>query len=288
MHSPLRALARLFLFLIGIAYIIPVQLVLNRISDRAYFHSAMTFLAFCGRTFGIDVVTHGRISETRPTLFVINHASYLDIIVFGGLVPGAFVAKREVRSWPFFGFLATLQRNIFIDRRPRYAAGQRDALSTRLAEHGNIFLFPEGTSTDGGRTLPFKSALFSVAEVPVDGKPLVIQPVTIAYVALDGIPLGRHLRPLFTWYGDMDLLPHVWIMAGLGRLTVAVDFHEPVTLPQFGSRKALAEHCSRVVGAGLAAELAGRRPETLARPAAGSDGAAAESPAEEPVNQAVA
>ncbi|HLJ65329.1 MAG TPA: 1-acyl-sn-glycerol-3-phosphate acyltransferase, partial [Stellaceae bacterium] len=153
---------------------------------------------------------------------------------------------------------AKLQRSVFIDRRKGSTRGQRDAIRERLEQGDNLILFPEGTSSDGNHVLPFKSALFSAADHVLDGVPVAVQPVSVAYLRLDGIPLGRGGRPDFAWYGDMDLGPHLWKAVGLGRLQVRVTFHPPVTLPEFGSRKALSEHCWRVISESLSAELAGR------------------------------
>ena len=103
------------------------------------------------------------------------------------------------------------------------------------------------------------------------GEPLPVQPVTVAYVRLDGMPLGRYLRPMVAWYGGMTVVPHIWTVLGLGTLTVRVIFHPPVTLEQFGSRKDLTVHCYKVIHAGLAAALAGRGPGSEAEPAAAED-----------------
>jgi len=179
---------------------------------------------------------------------------------------------------PFFGLLAKLQRSVFIDRRPNRAGAQRDEMVARLESGDSLILFPEGTSGDGNRVLPFKSALFAVAGLRPHGKPLVVQPVSIAYTRLDGMPIGRYLRPYFAWYGDMDLLGHLWRALGLGHLTVAVEFHPPVTLEDFASRKALAGHCQRAVADGLATALSGRprrRPAKVAAPEAMAPDAAA-------------
>ena len=219
----------------------------------------------CCRLLGIRIERRGRQSRTNPTLFASNHVSYLDILVLGSLIPGSFVAKAEVRSWPLFGWLARLQRSVFVDRRPSKTANQRDEIVIRLEAGDNLIIFPEGTSGDGNRVLPFKSALMSVAASDPNGKPLAVQPVTIAYTRLDGLPLGRSLRPFFAWYGDMDLAPHLWHLAGLGRLTVVVHFHPIVTLAELGSRKALAVHCGDRVQDGLAAALSGR-PRRAAEP----------------------
>ena len=134
----------------------------------------------------------------------------------------------------------------------------KDEIEKRLLEGDVLILFPEGTSNDGNRILPFRSALFSVAERRVEGEALVVQPVSLAYTRLDGMPLGRSFRPFFAWYGDMELPPHLWQMLGLGIVTAEVIFHEPVTIDRFGSRKALAEHCWRMVSEGLASLLTGR------------------------------
>src|SRR3546814_8218171 len=101
-------------------------------------------------------------------------------------------------------------------------------MTRRLEAGDDLVLFPEGTSGDGNRVLAFKSALFSVAERRPQGEPLTVQPVSIAYTRLDGLPLGRYLRPFFAWYGDMELGHHLWHAIGLGRVTVMVEFHEPV------------------------------------------------------------
>ena len=95
--------------------------------------------------------------------------------------------------------------------------------------------------------------------------------MSVTAVSLDGIPLGRSMRPVYAWYGDMELAPHLWQMVRLGRLTVRVEFHEPVTVERFGSRKALAEHCWRVVADGVDRAVSGR-PRPVVRAAARSAG----------------
>jgi 1-acyl-sn-glycerol-3-phosphate acyltransferase len=203
-------------------------------------------------------VVKGERSRRRPTLFVANHISYADIEILGGVIEGCFIARSDMAAWPLFGWLARLQQTIFVDRRVASTVAQRDAIRERLAAGDNLILFPEGTSSDGNRVLPFKSALFSVADHSDPHGPLAVQPVSLAYVRLDGIPLGRSYRPFFAWYGDMSLAPHLWEMLGLGTVGVEVEFHPPVTLAALGSRKALAEHCYRTIAAGVASALAGR------------------------------
>ncbi len=131
-------------------------------------------------------------------------------------------------------------------------------------------MFPEGTSDDGNHVLPFKSALFSVAKHRFEsGGSLTIQPVSIAYTRLDGMPIGRALKPYFAWYGDMELASHLWALAGLGIITVEVVFHPPVDTSAFDSRKALAAHCHETVSSGVAAAYSGWPADRSTIPAGG-------------------
>ncbi|HXR86521.1 MAG TPA: lysophospholipid acyltransferase family protein [Stellaceae bacterium] len=233
----------------------PVQvLLLVAKSPRARRFPSAYHRLIC-RVLGIRLVRRGAISAHRPTLFVSNHTSYLDIEIMGAAIDGSFVSKAEVSHWPVFGWLAKLQRTVFVERADRAgAARQRDEIRRRLDEGDNLILFPEGTSGDGVHLLPFKSTLFAAAE----DERVVVQPVSVVYRLLDGIPLGRFYRPFFAWYGDMTMAPHLWKMLGLGRLTVVLTFHEPVRLKDFGSRKLLSEHCARVIADGMGAALAAR------------------------------
>jgi 1-acyl-sn-glycerol-3-phosphate acyltransferase len=280
--SPTRAILRLVPVAFLAAVLVPVQMAAVALNLAVAETIPLFFHRSVLRLIGIRVRRRGRMSRHRPTLFVANHASYLDISVLGSLIPGGFVAKSEIADWPFFGLLAKLQRSVFVDRQRRTAGEQRNQLGERIAAGRNLILFPEGTSSDGNRVLPFRSALLGAAEPPRGADAarmpqLFVQPVSISYTKLDGCPIGYHLRPLVAWYGDMDLLPHLFSLAGLGRIEVVVDFHPATTLAEQGDRKALTDYCYRLVAGGHAAQLTGRtqslpdgplaRPRPLPRPA---------------------
>lgn len=262
MVSPLRALTRLAAYITWTALLLPIQAVAVKLNSGIAVRLPLFYHRVCTRILGFDVRIHGRIERRGPVLFVCNHTSYTDIAILGSQLPASFVAKAEVAQWPLFGVLARLQRTVFVDRRGARAAKQRDEMLARLEQGDNLILFPEGTSSDGNAVLPFKSALFSVAEYRPHDRPLVVQPVSIAYTRLDGMPIGRALRPYYAWYGDMELAPHFWDVAGLGMTTVDIVFHPPVTIEAFGSRKALADHCFALVARGVSLANAGRL-ETL-------------------------
>jgi len=256
--SPATAAVRLSLYAAFTLPLMVLQVLFVACGWRAKSKLPLWYHRRCLRILGIDVQQKGTISTRHPTLFASNHVSYWDITVLGSLVEGSFVAKSEVARWPFFGWLAKLQRTVFVERNPRKANHHKADIVRRLQAGDNLVLFAEGTSGDGNRVLPFKSALFAVAETEISGVQLQIQPVSLTYTRLDGIPLGRYLRPFFAWYGDMELAGHLWRAAGLGIVTVVVQFHPPVTLEEFGSRKALSDHCQRKSAEGVANALAGR------------------------------
>jgi lyso-ornithine lipid O-acyltransferase len=257
--SPLRGAFRLLSYLTLTLVMVPLYLGLSALGVRpvirwmpVIYHRIVCII------LGIRVRVHGKPSPVTPTLFVCNHVSYLDIEVMGGLVPGSFVAKAEVATWPFFSTLAKAQRTIFVERTSGRASASRDEMMRRLDTGDNLLLFPEGTSSDGTRVLPFRSALFGVAQLRRDDKPITVQSVAIAYTRLDGIPLGRYWRPLFAWFGDLDLVPHLWQMVCLGETEAVVTFHPPVDIDQLGDRKKLAEYCFRQVSTAVQAANSGR------------------------------
>jgi lyso-ornithine lipid O-acyltransferase len=201
---------------------------------------------------GVRVRVAGERFRQHPLLIVANHVSWLDICVLTTLAPVVFVAKREVRSWPLFGLLARLQRSVFVDRDRRLATAATNAeIAARLAEGDPVVLFAEGTSSDGNRVLPFRSSLIGGAHAALANAEhaarVWIQPLSIAYVALDGLPLGRTDRPCVAWYGDLDLLPHLAHIMRRGAVDVVVSWGEPVACAATTDRKALARSLEATV-----------------------------------------
>jgi 1-acyl-sn-glycerol-3-phosphate acyltransferase len=218
------------------------------------------YYRFLVRLLGLKLVVRGEQAAARPRLIVSNHISYFDIIGLGATITGEFVAKAELASWPFFGTLSKIARVVFIDRKRHATLSARDQLQERLDAGTTLIMFPEATSGDGNRMKPFKSALFTVAERQAGdgGTPVTIQPVSIAYTRLNGLPMGVGWRPYVAWYGDMDLMPHLRRLLELGTITCEITFHPPVTAEDFPDRKALAAHCERITRDGFARLLAGR------------------------------
>ncbi len=255
----LLSFARTILCVLWMILLLPIQIVAFRFRWRL--HRVIPKLYHRGNCWimGLDLVCQGQPSEARPTLFVANHTSYLDIIILASLIDAHFIAKEEIAGWPVFGLLAKLNGTVFITRRAIASRQQRDEMQDRLDDGDSLILFPEGTSSDGQHVLRFNSTYFSIAEREVAGQPLTVQPVSLGYIELNGLPMGRANRPFYAWYGDMEILGHMWTMFGLGRATIGVIFHEPVSIDQFASRKEMASFCHQVVAEGLSDMLTGRR-----------------------------
>ena len=178
---------------------------------------------------------------------VANHSSWLDIIALNAQAPVVFVAKSEVAGWPGIGLLARATGTLFIRREARSeVAEQARAMAERLRRAETLLFFPEGTSTDGRRVLPFKPALFAGLLSPGLPADMAVQPVTLSWEA----PKGEDPRFL-AWWGGMDFGPHALaVLAASRRGNVRITFHSPV--PVNGrDRKSLAAEAETAVRSAL-------------------------------------
>ncbi len=242
----LRAYGIIAVFLAVTLIGIPYQMLAVRLRWKGRKTFPHRYHRFMARLFGIRIKTFGTPLTGQGVLIVANHTSWLDIVIFSAVGHVSFVAKSEVATWPLFSTLAKLQETVFVDRMRRSATGEsRDHIRERLLAGDTLVLFPEGTSNDGNAVLPFKSALMGAVEARIDDgkggqRAVPVQPVSTAYVGLHGLPMGRENRPLYAWYGDMELVPHLWEALQTGPLDVIVEFHKPMNVDEVGGRKKLA------------------------------------------------
>ncbi len=244
-----------------------IQAVMLILPGRGKIMFARLYWASLCRLLGLQVRVIGtpaRRLDGRPVVFASNHSSWLDILTLGGVLEACFVAKAEVGTWPVIRTIARLGRTVFVSRRAANTPRERNAMRDRLDFGDNLILFPEGTSSDGSRVLPFRSVFFSVVEARENetraGHPRpLIQPVSVVYDQLGGLPMGRASRPVFAWYGDMDLASHFWRLAQHRGLRATVLLHAPVDPAAYASRKELARAVWQMV-AESAATLRQNRP----------------------------
>jgi 1-acyl-sn-glycerol-3-phosphate acyltransferase len=261
-----RATRRAVLILVWTLVAMALQGVLLLVPGPAKVTFARHYWATMCRILGLKVRVIGpRLRKVtaagRPIVYVSNHSSWLDILVLGGRLRACFIAKEEVGTWPVISWIARLGRTVYVRRQRATTSRERDEMRERLAAGDNLVLFPEGTTSDGSRVLPFRSAFFSLVEQPVtaDGRRPLVQPVSVVYDRLAYLPTGRASRPLFAWYGDMDIGSHFWRLAQHRGLRATVLLHTPLDPAAFPSRKALAQATFNAVAAG-AATLRQNRP----------------------------
>lgn len=142
---------------------------------------------------GLRVAVRGAWLDT-PAIYVANHVGYLDPIVIGAQRGCAVIAKGELERWPVIGPACRHVGVIFVDRADPLSGARalRRALAA-LRAGVPVLNFPEGTTTDGDRLLPFRRGIFGAARIA--GVPVV--PIAI-----------RCASPSLTWTGGQTFLPH--------------------------------------------------------------------------------
>jgi len=208
----------------------------------------MWFLRFTARISGAKVHVHG-IHLKRDVFYISNHVSWLDILSLAGACGTAFVAKAELAKAPLVGWLAKMNRTVFVKREARMSvASQINALKEALADNWSVTVFPEGTTTDGQSLLPFKTSMLSVLEPPPPG--VMVQPVLIDY------------GPVAEWIGwigeEYGLNNAKRVLARKGTFPLHIHFLEPFSPAEYQGRKAISVEGRRRIEEALC--------ETLGKP----------------------
>lgn len=241
----LRACAKATALALLVIAIVPVQGML-RPFDALAWRSARLWHRMVCRVLGISVELVGSPVQGEQAAYVGNHLSHLDIPLLGSVLRGSFVAKQEMRQWPLFGTLASLQRSAFVSRAPGDARVAADSVAAILTRGRNLIVFPEGTSSDGREVLPFKTSLFAVL-LPRMAHGLRIQPFTIELIAVDGRRVDRASRDTYAYHREMVLAPHLWAFLHARGARLRLHFHPPLPVMQGEDRKQLARRAHAAV-----------------------------------------
>jgi len=239
--------------------LISAQWLLDKLNLPGWGFIASNYYRVLCALLRIRVRVVGNPVRDRAVLFVSNHVSWVDIVVIGSITPVAFVAKREVASWPLVGVTAKMQRTVFVDRGRRHQTGDAvSEIAKRVASGTSVVLFAEGTSSDGNRVLPFRSALLGAIEDQSGGGSILMQPMAITYVGQHGLPMGRQHRPLVAWYGELDFMPHIKAFIERGVVDALVTYGDPVPADRDMDRKAMSKRLEGTVRELLVTALRGR------------------------------
>ena len=235
----LRSLALLVLILI----FVPLHYLFRIFAYGSPF--PMLFLRYAARVSGAKVETEGTHLK-RDVFYVANHVSWIDILSLAGASGTAFVAKAELAQAPLVGWLASLNRTVFVKREHRMGvAEQINALKEALADNWSVTVFPEGTTTDGQSLLPFKTSMLSVLEPPPPG--VLVQPVLLDYGAV---------AEWIGWIGEEGGLNNAKrVLARKGTFPLRIQFLEPFSPEDYRGRKAISQEARRRIEEALSESL---------------------------------
>ncbi|MCI4664419.1 MAG: 1-acyl-sn-glycerol-3-phosphate acyltransferase [Neomegalonema sp.] len=249
-----RGVFRLAAFALSTLALLPLFFIARAIGERRDRYIAAMWCASGVRLCGLKIRQVGE--PISGGALLVNHASWIDILLIGARAPVHFVAKAEVSGWPIFGWIGRISNTVFIARKRAEAKAQEQLLAGRARGGDLLCLFPEGTSSDGMRVLPFKSSLFSLffvkdveaGEGAAEERPMLAQPVSIHFAPRSGLP-----KSFYGWWGKMDLFGHIMAICKLGGGVATLHFHPPLNPADFPNRKALAAEAERKVREGLEA-----------------------------------
>ena len=245
-----RSLFFIFVYIPVMLIGVPVQFVVTRLGR--FWNVPTRLFHTCGCLFlGMKVRVIGKPSTEHPTLVVSNHISWTDIIAVGSKADVTFVAKSEIKNWFFVGFMASLQRTLYVDRKNRRDAHRASQeMGQRLASGGAVLLFAEGQSDIGTHVLPFRSALIGAAQHAMEeagATHVMIQPLTIAYTKLQGLPVGRTDRSFIAWIKSKSVGQNIREILTGGTREVTLAFGTPRLLEAGADRKLVAKEAEAEV-----------------------------------------
>lgn len=241
---------KLLLFFCVTLVLVPLQIIVLSVhkAQGAYLIPHLWQKCVC-LIFGLKISIKGTPVTDRQVIYVSNHLSYLDIPVIGSILKASFVAKKEVSSWPVFGFLSKLQQTAFIERARGAAVKEASALDIMLEQGKSLVIFPEGTSTDGTEVVPFKSSLFSLALKKGAGSP-PLQPFAVKLLSVNNqTNLSRQARDIYAWHREMttELPQHLWLFAKSKGAHIELEFFPLIETDENSDRKMLANVCHHTI-----------------------------------------
>jgi 1-acyl-sn-glycerol-3-phosphate acyltransferase len=248
----LTACLSLWAFFFGLVALVHLWITVLRLPNRWKIISRLTrnFTLLVRTILNIKVTVAGDEGGMERGGYVIisNHVSYVDGIVLGSIFPIVFVSKKEVKGWPIIGQWNRMCGTIFVNRqRKEEVPSLVEEMRQKLQQEANILLFPEGTSSNGERMLPFQTAPLAA---PLRNRSIIV-PVALAYRSIEDEPVTAANRDLLYWYGDMEFLNHFWRLMSLGSVEALVTIQPKIECFRYEDssigRKKLAADCYNAV-----------------------------------------
>lgn len=192
-----------------------------------------------GRMAGLTVRTEG--TPRTGALFLANHVSWLDILALAGVARTVFVAHSGLTVHGGLKWLCEQNATVFITRDHRGSVARQVGQVREALGQRSLVIFPEATTNDGTRLLPFRSSLLSAVE-PLAAE-VSIQPVALAYQDAAEI----------AWFGEEQGMANVRrILARREPVRLTIHFLEPLRGAALADRKAMAQASEAAIAHALA------------------------------------
>jgi len=232
-----KALIRVALFFIAaMIFILHHEIIGALIPRRSvllsyYLRSIQIHARFVLWLFGIKADVP-KSQGNKRVLYICNHLSYVDALVLFAYYPSLFITSKEIEETFLLGRLTRLGGCFFVERRREKRGAETISkemglMKKRLSQGFSVFLFPEGTSSDGSTVLPFKSTFFQLS---IDGK-IPVKPLVLSYKGADAWRVP--------WYGKMTFPDHLFALCQGSEIIAKVRELPALDPLEFDSRHAL-------------------------------------------------
>lgn len=255
MFSSMCSVIKIIVFVLWLPIVILFYALARCFPKSVGYASIYFVLAIMLRIVGIRLKIKGDLFKDDSVIYLANHSSYIDLVIMCSLLPAVCVSKHEVKRWPFFGLIARLGNAIFIVREVRDTRANVTKIVEVLRQSRSILIFPEGTTSDGTKILPFKSSFLKVVEEGICDTEIMVQPITIFYSRMNGRPIALHERGIFAWYGDDTLVAHMWNLFKVKSSVVEVEYHPVIEASKIADRKRVSQMCHKVISDSFSASL---------------------------------
>jgi len=240
----------IFLFVVGVFLTVSFigQLFVRDLKRRRTLFSELVHLTcrFGVWFLNLQLIIKNKPEPGRNYLFVGNHLGILDVIIMASIRPTLFVTSVEMQKTPGLGLLCEMGGCLFVERRNRSNIHQEiDEIREALKQSFSITLYPEGTSTNGEKVLPFKKSLLVAAA----GTGVPIKPMVINYRQVNGHPMSHEWRDHVFWYGDQTFPPILWRLLQLRSCVAELEFLDEIEVHSDEQRREVAVRAQQLIEA---------------------------------------
>ncbi|HXY54018.1 MAG TPA: lysophospholipid acyltransferase family protein [Nitrospirota bacterium] len=179
-------------------------------------------------------------------LVIVNHLSYVDVLVMSSLMPAVFITSVEMKHTLLLGTVAKFGGSIFVERRKTSGLKKEiESIAHVLGQGFSVVLFPEGTTSNGERVQPFKNSLFDSA---IRAK-INVFPFCLRYTKVNNRHITSDTRDSVFFYGDMTFFRHLPRLLALQSVDLEVRPLETIRIHADASRKVLASEAHDAISA---------------------------------------